>query len=82
MPTVQKVTVGTTQAINVRVNTAPATRVQNIQYAPAAATSFAVKNATDVQFLNAANNLSVLTYDDTTDKFVVQNVPRLNGGTF
>lgn len=80
MPTVQKVTVGTTQAINVRVNTAPATRVQNIQYAPA--TSFSVINASDVQFLNAANNLSVLTYDDTTDKFVVQNVPRLNGGTF
>lgn len=80
MPTVQKVTVGTTQAINVRVNTAPATRVQNIQYVPA--TSFTVINAKDVQFLNAANNLSVLTYDDTTDKFVVQNVPRLNGGTF
>lgn len=80
MPTVQKVTVGTTQAINVRVNTAPASRVQNIQYVPA--TSFTVSNATDVQFLNAANNLSVLTYDDTTDKFVVQNVPRLNGGTF
>lgn len=80
MPTVQKVTVGTTQAINVRVNTTPATRVQNIQYAPA--TSFSVINALDVQLLNAANNLSVLTYDDTTDKFVVQNVPRLNGGTF
>lgn len=80
MPTVQKVTIGTTQAINVRVNTAPATRVNNIQYLPA--TSFTVINASDVQFLNAANNLSVLTYDDTTDKFVVQNVPRLNGGTF
>ena len=80
MPTVQKVTVGTTQAINVRVNTAPASRVQNIQYIPG--TSFSVINALDVQFLNAANNLSVLTYDDTTDKFVVQNVPRLNGGTF
>ena len=80
MPTVQKVTVGTTQAINVRVNTAPASRVNNIQYLPA--TSFTVINASDVQFLNAANNLSVLTYDDTTDKFVVQNVPRLNGGTF
>lgn len=80
MPTVQKVTVGTTQAINVRVNTAPATKVNNIQYLPA--TSLTVGNASDVQFLNAANNLSVLTYDDTTDKFVVQNVPRLNGGTF
>lgn len=80
MPVVQKVTVGTTQAINVRVNTAPSKKVNNIQYIPV--TSFSVSNATDVQFLNTENNLSVLTYDDTTDKFVVQNVPRLNGGTF
>lgn len=80
MAVVQKVTVGSTQAINVRVNTTPATRVRNIQYIRP--TSFSVIDATDVQFLNAENNLSVLTYDDTTDKFVVQNVPRLNGGTF
>jgi seryl-tRNA(Sec) selenium transferase len=80
MPVVQKVTVGTTQAINVRVNTAPSKRVNNIQYIPAA--SFSVSRATDVEILNTENNLSVLTYDDTVDKFVVQNVPRLNGGTF
>lgn len=70
-------TIGT---VNVRVNTSPTTRVRNIQYVPG--TSFSIIEASDVQFLNAANNLSVLTYDDTTDKFVVQNVPRLNGGTF
>ncbi len=80
MPTVNRVTVGTTQAINVRVNTAPAARVKTIQYAPGS--SFAVRDASDVQFLNTENNLGVLTYDDTIDKFVVQNVPRLNGGTF
>lgn len=70
-------TIGT---VNVRVNTTPTTRVRNIQYIPA--TSFNVIDATDVQFLNSANNLSVLTYDNNTSKFVVQNVPRLNGGTF
>ena len=80
MPVVQKVTVGTTQAINVRVNTAPSKRVNNIQYIPA--TSFSLKEAEDYQFENSENNISVLTYDATTDKFVVQNVPRLNGGTF
>jgi hypothetical protein len=72
-------TIGT---VNVRVNTTPVARVRTIQYAPGATGTFTVGQADDVQFLNTANNLSVLTYDDTTDKFVVQNVPRLNGGTF
>lgn len=80
MPVVQKVTVGTTRTVNVRVNTLPSTRVKNIQYLPGS--SFDVKDAGDVEFLNTENNMSVLTYDDTVDKFVVQNVPRLNGGTF
>ena len=66
--------------INVRVNTSPVTKVRTIQYAPG--TTFSLSIATDLEILNTANNLSVLTYDDTTDKFVVQNVPRLNGGTF
>lgn len=72
-------TIGT---VNVRVNTTPVSRVRTIQYAPGSAGTFNVGQADDVQFLNTANNLSVLTYDDITDKFVVQNVPRLNGGTF
>ena len=71
-------TIGT---VNVRVNTSPVARVQSIQYLPTAA-SYSIRNAADVQFDNTENNLSVLTYDDTTEKFVVQNVPRVNGGTF
>lgn len=70
-------TIGT---INVRVNTSPVARVRTIQYAPS--TPFSLKEAEDYQFENSENNISVLTYDATTDKFVVQNVPRLNGGTF
>lgn len=80
MPTVQKVTVGSAQSVNVRVNTRPAVKVNSIQYLPG--TTISVSNATDVQFLNTENNLSVLTYDENIEKFVVQNMPRLNGGTF
>lgn len=68
-------------SIKVRVNTNPATRVRTIQYSAIGA-SFSVSDATDVIFQNTENNLSVLTYDDNINKFVVQNVPRLNGGTF
>jgi hypothetical protein len=72
-------TIGT---VNVRVNTTPVARVRTIQYSPATSGTFSVSQATDVEILNTENNMSVLTYDDTTDKFVVQNIPRLNGGTF
>lgn len=80
MTTISKVTVGTTRTVNVRVNTAPSVRVRNIQYSPSQ--TLFVSDAADVIFENTENNLSVLTYDDNIDKFVVQNVPRLNGGTF
>jgi hypothetical protein len=73
-------------SIKVRVNTAPTVRVRSIQYSPGAgggqAGDFSIANAADVIFENTENNLSVLTYDDNINKFVVQNVPRLNGGTF
>jgi hypothetical protein len=71
-------TIGT---VNVRVNTAPVARVQSIQYLPTPG-EYTVAGAKDVQIDNTVNNSSVLTYDNTTQKFVVQNVPRLNGGTF
>jgi hypothetical protein len=71
-------TIGT---VNVRVNSSPSVRVQSINYLPAPA-DFLVRQAADVEIMNSANNNSVLTYDNETQKFVVQNVPRLNGGTF
>jgi hypothetical protein len=67
-------------SIKVRVNTSPTVKVRNIQYSPSQ--TLFLSNAADVIFENTENNLSVLTYDDQLDKFVVQNVPRLNGGTF
>jgi hypothetical protein len=67
-------------SIKVRVNTSPTVKVRNIQYSPSQ--TLFISNAADVIFENTENNLSVLTYDDNIDKFVVQNVPRLNGGTF
>lgn len=70
-----------TGAVRISVNAGNATRVQSIQYLPTAA-AYSIAGASDIEILNTANNESVLTYDSNTNKFVVQNVPRLNGGTF
>jgi hypothetical protein len=71
-------TIGT---VNVRVNTTPSVQVRSIQYLPNRQ-DYTVKAASDVEILNTANNNSVMTYDETTQKFVVQNIVRLNGGIF
>lgn len=71
----------TTGAVRIAVNPGNAQRVQSIQYLPVNS-NYTVKGAGDVIFENSSNNASILTYDSTIDKFVVQNAPRLNGGTF
>lgn len=71
----------TTGAVRIAVNQNNPQRVQSINYLPAS-TDYTVAGAADVVFQNTANNSSVLTYDNVTQKFVVQNAPRLNGGTF
>lgn len=71
----------TTGAVRIAVNPNNAQRVQSINYLPTSG-DFNVAQAGDVVFENTANNNSVLTYDNTIQKFVVQNAPRLNGGTF
>jgi len=71
----------TTGAVRIAVNQNNPQRVQSINYLANAA-DFNVADASDVVFGNTANNNSILTYDNVTQKFVVQNAPRLNGGTF
>jgi hypothetical protein len=71
----------TTGAVKISVNPNNAQRVQSINYLPVPS-AFFVRDASDVQFDNTANNLSILTYDNVTEKFIVQNAPRINGGTF
>lgn len=71
----------TTGAVRIAVNPNNTQRVQSINYLPTPG-DFNVAQAGDVVFENTANNNSVLTYDNTIQKFVVQNAPRLNGGTF
>jgi hypothetical protein len=71
----------TTGAVRIAVNQNNPQRVQSINYL-ANAGEFRVADASDVVFDNTANNNSLLTYDNVTQKFVVQNAPRLNGGTF
>lgn len=71
----------TTGAVRIAVNQNNPQRVQSINYLPVP-TDYTITGAADVVFQNTANNNSVLTYDNVTQKFVVQNAPRLNGGTF
>lgn len=70
-----------TGAVRIAVNSGNAQRVQSINYLPSAG-DVLIAQAKDVVFDNTANNNSILTYDNTRQKFVVQNAPRLNGGTF
>jgi hypothetical protein len=73
-----------TQTINtvrVRVNSATSSRVQSIQYAPNTG-DFLIKDAQDIEISDNLTGRGVLTYNQTTQEFVVQDVPRLNGGTF
>ena len=67
--------------VKVSVNPGNTQRVKSFNYLPNP-TDVVIANAVDVEILNAANNNSVLTYDSRVQKFVVQNIPRLNGGTF
>lgn len=71
----------TTGAVRIAVNGNNPQRVQSINYLTTPG-DFSVAQAADVLFDNTANNNSILTYDNTIQKFVVQNAPRLNGGTF
>jgi predicted secreted protein len=76
-----RVTVPPIDSVKVRVNTNPAVRVQSIQYLPSTMDN-EISNATDVEFGSPLTARSVLTYDQTTEKFIVQDVPQINGGTF
>lgn len=71
----------TVGAVKVATNPGNAQRVQSIQYLPARS-DFTIAGAGDLLLLNTENNISVMTYDDTIQKFVIQNVVRINGGTF
>ena len=68
-----------TGAVRIAINSGNAQRVQSINYL-SNPSDVKVADATDVTFENTVNNNAVLTYDNITQKFVVQNVPRLNGG--
>ena len=79
--TVSRVLVSTPSSVKVRVTNGAASRVQSIQYAPNPG-DFLVKGAKDVEISNNLTGRGVLTYNQTTQEFVVQDVPRLDGGTY
>lgn len=68
-------------AVKVSVNPGNTQRVKSLNYFPEPS-DFLVSEAGDVLIENTANNASVLTYDSVSQTFKVQNIPRLNGGTF
>lgn len=81
--TVKKVTVisPSINAVKVKVNSGLPPRVQSIQYLNNPL-DFEIKDASDIDISNNLTGRGVLTYNQTTQEFVVQDVPRLNGGTF
>ena len=71
-------TIGT---VSVRVNSTPSVKVQSIQYLPNPS-SYTIKDAADLSISNNLTGRGVLTFNETTQEFVVQDLPRLNGGKF
>jgi hypothetical protein len=81
--TISRVTVSSPSSVKVRVTNGAPTRVQSIQYLPnALSPEFFIRDAKDIEISNNLTGRGVLTYNQTTQEFVVQDVPRLNGGTF
>jgi hypothetical protein len=71
----------TINTVRVRVDSGATSRVQSIQYLPNMI-SFDIKDAADLQISNNLTGRGVITYNETTQEFVVQDVPRLDGGTY
>jgi hypothetical protein len=67
-------------AIKVRVTNGAPTRVQSVQYSPVGTVT--LKNAVDVSIADNVTDRAVLTYNKTTEQFVAQDVPRIDGGTY
>jgi len=68
----------TINTVRVKVNSTPSVRVQTIQYAPGTL----LAGLQDVEFASDLTGRGVVTYDQATQKFIIQDVPQLNGGTF
>ncbi len=72
-----------TGGVKIAINSGNPTRVQSIQYIAAASQgSFSISDATDIEISNNLTGRGVLTYNENTQEFIVQDLPRLNGGTF
>jgi hypothetical protein len=74
-----QVTVDPIGSVKVKVNSQSSQRVQSIQYL-ATGSAFAIKNAYDLEFGNMTS--PIITYNATTEKFIVQTLKAIDGGTF
>jgi hypothetical protein len=70
----------TINTVKVRVNSTSAVKVQSIQYSPQG--NYTLRDAADITISDNLTGRGVLTYNENTQQFVVQDLPTLNGGTF
>lgn len=68
------------QGIRVSINNPNRTEVRTVGIMPKK-TSLRVKDLKDVDATHLVNN-ETLVYDEASDKFIVEDLPVINGGTF
>lgn len=77
-----KVTVNSIPKNRISINNQQKKTVRTVNVIPPAAfESTQLRSLTDVNATDLDNN-EVLVYDEATDKFVIKELPVLNGGTF
>lgn len=78
-----KVTVNSVPKNRISINTQQKKMVRTVNIIPPTAFDITgeLRTLTDVDASDLDNN-EVLVYDETTDKFVVKEIPVVNGGTF
>jgi hypothetical protein len=76
-----KATVISTSKNRVSINNPQRSEIRTIGIAPTTSLINSFKGLNDVDATSLANNNTVV-YDSASDKFVVKELPVLNGGTF
>lgn len=75
-----KATVISTTKNRVSINNTQRAKVRTIAITPSSNVN-ALRNLSDVDATSLANN-NTLVYDSASDKFIVKELPVINGGTF
>jgi hypothetical protein len=68
-------------AVRVSINNPQRAVIRSVGIAPSTTTVSSLRELNDVNATSLANNNTIV-YDSASDKFVVKELPVLNGGTF